>query len=194
MKNILFTFLALTILIAAGTVLGRSLASGKLPAKFTAPTAYTLVQETRDGSGKLLGTQTTVHSNGRHYWQYIQAETGNKETWLLNERGGFRDMLDPDGRDPDAPKGMFQVRGAGRLLTMPDALQSWEAFRNQPGFVRFDSYQGFAVAVVRDEEAENWIAPEFWPRPLKIVRAGATTEMVGLKLEVDEKVFETPKE
>lgn len=188
MKKMFFAFLLLAAVITAGTVLGRSLATGKLPAKFTSPTSHTLVQETRDDNGTLLGMQITVRDNGRHYWQYIQAETGNKETWLLNQDGGFRDAI-----DPATPDKMVQIRGAGRLLTMPPALQSWEAFQNQPGFVRFDSYQGFTVAIVRDEEAENWIAPEFWPRPLKIVRVGATTETVSIKLEADEKVFEAPK-
>ena len=186
MTKILFTFLALSLLIIGGTFAGRSLATAP---KLTQAVKWTMVQETKDNGGKLLGTQATVHDSGRHYWKYTKAETGESETWLLNQDGGFRDAL-----DPKEPLKMFQIRGAGRLMVMPESLQSWAGFQNQPGFVRFDQYQGFTVAVIRDEEAENWIAPEFWPRPLKTVRVGATTETVQLTIgEADEKVFETPK-
>lgn len=146
---------------------------------------FTLVQETRTTDGALVATELTIHNNGRHYYRYTDAQNGSEKITILTDSGGYM-----NNRDEHDPKKLVLVRGAGRLMTNVPSL---EMLAKNPDFVRFDQYQGFTVAVLQVEGSEQWFAPEFWPKPLKVVMAGKTTETIEMRQFInneERKVFE----
>ncbi len=186
MKNILFTFLALSLLIIGGAYLGRSLATAS--ARFQPIDKYTIVQETRDSDGKLVATELRAYDGGQYYYQHTNAENGHQFISLMNKTGRYRNVDESD------PARMVRT-GDSHLLFLPDEFQTAEHWQNQPGFQRFDTYQGRSVAVRIDEMGEQWSAPQFWPTPWlrSVGNNGRITEAVRISIgEADAAYFAEP--